>query len=85
VVLPGDDGFDELLARFDPPEHALRSLIRVEVERISDSCGFGVPLMRFEGTRTQQEAWQQKMVRTGGFDAYVAEKNAESIDGLPAL
>ena len=85
VVLPGDDGFDELLARFDPPEHALRSLIRVEVERISDSCGFGVPLMRFEGTRTQQEAWVQKMVRTGGFDAYVAEKNAESIDGLPAL
>jgi hypothetical protein len=85
VVLPGDDGFDELLARFDPPEHALRSLIRVNVDRISDSCGFGVPLMRFEGTRTQQTAWEQKMMRNGGFDAYVAEKNAESIDGLPAI
>jgi len=60
-------------------------VIRVEVERIADSCGYGVPLMRFEGTRTQQEAWQQKMVRNGGFEAYVAEKNAESIDGLPAL
>jgi hypothetical protein len=24
-------------------------------------------------------------VRTGGFDAYIAEKNAESIDGLPAI
>jgi hypothetical protein len=85
VMLPGGDGFDELLARFDPPEHALRSLIRVDVERIADSCGYGVPLMRFEGTRTQQEAWQLKMVRNGGFEAYVAEKNAESIDGLPAL
>jgi hypothetical protein len=85
VVLPGDAGFEQLLARFDPPEHGLRSVIRVDVERIADSCGFGVPLMRFEGTRTQQEAWQQKMVRNGGFEAYVADKNAESIDGLPAL
>jgi hypothetical protein len=85
VVLPGDTGFEELLARVDTPEPGLRSVIRVDVERIADSCGFGVPLMRFEGTRTQQEAWQQKMVRNGGFEAYVAEKNAESIDGLPAL
>ena len=85
VLLPGEDGFDELLAHFDPPEHALRSLIRIEVERVADSCGYGVPLLRFEGTRTQQEQWQDKMVRSGGFDDYIAEKNAESIDGLPAI
>jgi hypothetical protein len=24
-------------------------------------------------------------VQSGGFDAYIAEKNAASIDGLPAL
>jgi len=41
--------------------------------------------MRFEGTRTQQEAWQDTMVRTGGFEDYIAEKNAVSIDGLPAV
>src|SRR5437763_14769990 len=41
VLLSGEAGFAELLARFDPPEHALRSLIRVEVERIADSCGYG--------------------------------------------
>jgi hypothetical protein len=41
--------------------------------------------MRFDGMRTQQAAWQDKMVRSGGFDEYIAEKNAESIDGLPAL
>jgi hypothetical protein len=75
----------ELVSRFDPPEHGVRSLIHVEVERIADSCGYGVPLMSFEGTRPQQAAWQQKMVRNGGFDAYVAEKNAASIDGLPAV
>jgi hypothetical protein len=85
VLLPGDDGFDELLARFDPPEHALRSLIRVDVERIADSCGYGVPLMRFDGTRSQYDQWVDKKLRDGGLDDYVAEKNAESIDGLPAV
>jgi hypothetical protein len=85
VLLPGDDGFDELLARFDPPEHALRSLIRVDVERIADSCGYGVPLMRFDGTRSQYDQWVDKKMRDGGLDDYVAEKNAESIDGLPAV
>jgi hypothetical protein len=85
VLLPGDDGFDELLARFDPPEHALRSLIRIDVERIADSCGYGVPLMRFDGTRSQYDQWVDKKMRDGGLDDYVAEKNAESIDGLPAV
>jgi hypothetical protein len=85
VLLAGEDGFDELLERFDPPEHALRSLIRVDVERIADSCGYGVPLMRFDGKRTQYERWVDKKVRDGGLEAYVEEKNAESIDGLPAV
>jgi hypothetical protein len=85
VLLPGDDGFDELLARFEPPEHALRSLIRVDVERVADSCGYGVPLMRFDGKRTQYDKWVDKKVRDGGLDSYVEQKNAESIDGLPAV
>jgi hypothetical protein len=76
---------DELAARFDPPEHGVRSVIHVEVERIADSCGYGVPLMRFDGKRTQYDAWVDKKARDGGFDAYIAEKNAESIDGLPAV
>ena len=82
TVLPPDD---ELVARFDPPEHAVRSVIHVDVDRIADSCGYQVPLMRFEGTRPQYGAWVDKKVRDGGLEAYVAEKNAESIDGLPAL
>ncbi len=85
VLLPADDGFDELLAHFDPPEHALRSLVRIDVERIADSCGYGVPLMRFDGVRDQYDQWVDKQVRDGGLDDYVAEKNATSIDGLPAV
>ena len=73
-----------LAERFELPEHPVRSVIRVEVERIADSCGYGVPLMRFDGKRTQYDAWMDKKLRDDALDAYVAEKNALSIDGLPA-
>jgi hypothetical protein len=82
TVLPPED---ELAAVFDPPEHAVRSIIRVDIERIADSCGYGVPFMHFEGKRTQYDAWVEKKVRDGGLDDYVAEKNRVSIDGLPAV
>jgi hypothetical protein len=85
VVLPDDPGFAELARRFDPPDDAVRSVIRIEVERIADSCGYGVPLMRFDGKREQYDAWVDKKVRNGGLDEYVAEQNAVSIDGLPAV
>jgi len=85
AVLVDDPEFEALRGQFGPDDDAVRAVIRIEVDRISDSCGYGVPLMRFDGVRTQQEAWQDKMKRTGGFDDYIAEKNAESIDGLPAI
>jgi hypothetical protein len=65
-----------------------RAVIRVDVQRIADSCGFGVPLMTYEGERTQARAWAQTKLAKGGPDAledYKAQKNARSIDGLPAL
>jgi hypothetical protein len=71
-----------------PPEGSERAVIRVAVERIADSCGYGVPLMSYEGTRPQYAAWAESQVRRGGteaLDAYAAQHNATSIDGLPAL
>ena len=92
VVAAGEKGFDELVerARFEEPAvpAARRAVIVVSVTRIADSCGYGVPLMRHEGTRPHQDAWARKKVRVGGdaaLAAYQAEKNARSIDGLPAL
>jgi Pyridoxamine 5'-phosphate oxidase len=92
AFLPDDPEFPRLLARcgFDEPaaDEARRAVIVVDVQRIADSCGYGVPLMRYEGTRPHQDAWAAKKLRVGGPDAladYQAEKNAASIDGLPAL
>jgi len=92
VHLPGEEGFEALLAAcaFDDPSipAARRSIVRVEVTRVADSCGYGVPLMAYEAQRVHAEAWAAKRVRTHGPDAmraYEAEHNAVSIDGLPAL
>ena len=61
-----------------------RGVIRVHVERIADSCGYGVPLMEYLGERTQRDKWLASKGADGLRD-YVAEKNAVSIDGLPAV
>jgi hypothetical protein len=69
-----------------PEQH--RTVIRVDVERIADSCGYGVPLMSYVGERPQSRAWaQSKLAKQGpaALEDYKAEKNALSIDGLPAL
>lgn len=83
VVEPGDAEFQTLMANF-PSKLGLRSIIRIEVERISDSCGYGVPLMSYEGERTQLPAWAERKGEDG-LREYRREKNGVSIDGLPAL
>jgi hypothetical protein len=67
------------------PEDGARAVVRIDVERVADSCGYGVPLLQFEGKRTQYDAWLDKKLRDGALDDYVADKNAASIDGLPAV
>jgi hypothetical protein len=92
VLLPGSDGYEVLHRRFNVAaipgaEHATRAVIRVEVERIADSCGYGVPLMAFEEQRPQAEAWVGHMLAKGAaaLPEYAATHNSESIDGMPAL
>jgi hypothetical protein len=72
------------VAASDDPGDGVRSVIRVEVDRVSDSCGFGVPLMDYVGERPQRQAWLASKGAEGVRD-YVAEKNTASIDGLRAL
>jgi pyridoxamine 5'-phosphate oxidase-like protein len=71
-----------------PPPGTERAVIRIDVERIADSCGYGVPVMEYVGTRPQYPAWAEAKVRKGGqgaLDDYVAQTNVRSIDGLPAV
>ena len=83
VIEPDHPEFVDLAARF-PAFESLRSIILVEVTRVQDSCGYGVPLFKFEGERTQLQAWARKR-GADGLKAYRQEKNRKSIDGLPGL
>jgi hypothetical protein len=90
VLTPDDPRFDELVDRFEQPAHpeARRAIVEVELLRIADSCGYGVPLMNYAGARPHQDAWAAKKLRVGGAEAlveYQREKNTLSIDALPAL
>ncbi len=82
---------EERLAGFDISSEqrpAVRSVIEVDVERVSDSCGFVVPRMDYVGERDQLYRYADNRIRKQGPDAmrdYVAEKNAESLDGLPGV
>src|SRR3954468_23293228 len=83
TITATDPRYAALSAGFLPHPSA-RSIIVVRVERISDSCGYGVPLMTFEGHRDAPAKWA---VAKGpeGLKKYMAEKNRVSIDGLPAF
>jgi hypothetical protein len=92
AVQRGDPHFDRLMQYFLPLEPPLlasaRSVIRMDVERIADSCGYGVPLMRYEGERRQLAEWTDNRLRKHGPEAirqYQLEKNMTSIDRLSGL
>jgi hypothetical protein len=83
VVTCDDEAFEALTAPFTrlPGE---RAVITVEVDRVADSCGYGVPRMELV---EQRERLLTSLAAKGdaGLEAYRAERNATSIDGLPGL
>ena len=83
VVSVHDGEYAEWAARFTETRGA-RAVIVVEVERVSDSCGYGIPIMETVGER---HLLPEHMERKGadGVVAYRRLKNAASIDGLPAF
>ena len=83
VVEPNDEEFESLSARFDQYP-GVRSIIRVRADRISDSCGYGVPLYQHKGERDQLRRWADQKGEDG-VAQYRRDNNAESLDGLPSL
>lgn len=78
-----EPGFDKELGFFPGIERA-RNIIFIDVERIADSCGWGVPFYDFKSEREQLKRW----VGNSPQDEWAERRytsNAESIDGLPGL
>jgi len=83
VVLPGEPGFDEVAARH-PRHPSTRAVVIVDVERVSDSCGFGVPVMEVVEERDLLRPSAEKR-GPEGLAEYRATRNAVSLDGLPGM
>ncbi|MGP4017444.1 pyridoxamine 5'-phosphate oxidase family protein [Saccharopolyspora sp. 5N708] len=83
VALPGDLAYDEVAAQ-RPSHPSTRAVIVVDVDRISDSCGHGVPIMDLVEQRDLLRLTANKK-GPEGLASERAQKNTTSIDGLPGL
>jgi hypothetical protein len=90
IVLPGGADWPGLTSRFPAAggagaqHRSTRAIIVVEVERIADSCGYGVPVMELSNERDLMDVWAASK-SDSELAAYRADNNEFSIDGLPAL
>lgn len=81
VVYPSHADFAELSQRF-PTKLGTRAIMRVKITRISDSCGYQVPLFDFVAPRDVLDNWCEKK-GADGLAEYRRTKNQTSIDGIP--
>ena len=82
---PGDPDFGEIRPAFEKSRTiGQRSIIVVDLNRISDSCGYSVPLMDFRGDRDILDKSQERRDEAYITD-YQRTHNTMSIDGLPGL
>ncbi|BDI34394.1 pyridoxamine 5'-phosphate oxidase [Capsulimonas corticalis] len=83
VIAPDHADYESLDALF-PVNPGTRCYVRVQVERVSTSCGFSVPFMDFRSDRDTLDKFAASK-GPAGLAEYRAQKNAVSIDGMPAL
>ncbi|MEP6666842.1 MAG: pyridoxamine 5'-phosphate oxidase family protein [Nocardioidaceae bacterium] len=83
VVTLYDDEFADLLPRFTETRGA-RAVVVVDVQRVADSCGYGVPLLDYVGERDLLPAHMERKGAEGQV-TYRQQKNVASIDRLPAF
>jgi hypothetical protein len=82
-LAPTHPRFTELACHF-PTNPGTRGLIHVHVTRVSTSCGYAVPTFEYRAEREILDKWAV-VKGEAGLAEYRANKNAQSIDGLPAL
>ena len=72
-----------LASAFDNQEPlGARQIVRIDIDLVQTSCGYGVPLFEYIGERSTLQRWAQQKGDTG-LEEYRRQKNARSLDGLP--
>ncbi len=83
VIHPSHPDFSSLVSRFGP-NPGTRAVVRIKIDRVSDSCGMSVPFYDYRQDRTALDDWAAKK-GVEGVKEYRQRKNLQSIDGLPGL
>lgn len=83
VLEPHHPDFAPLRPCF-PDLPGVRSIIRINVQRISDSCGFGVPRYAYQAERDALCKYAEQK-GPAGMQEYRAQNNAHSLNGLPGV
>lgn len=84
VVIEKSDPEFNTLNKLFPERIGVRAYIKIEATRITDSCGYAVPLYEFVEDRDVLDKYAANKGEEG-LEKYRKEKNAESIDGLKGL
>jgi len=83
LIAPSHPRYPEFEKLF-PVNPGTRAYVHVRIDRVSDSCGFSVPLYEFRAQRDTLNRWA--LARTADqLAAYRLAQNRYSIDGLAAL
>jgi hypothetical protein len=83
LITAEDPRYGEFVELF-PVNPGTRAFVHIRVDRVSDSCGYSVPLYQFQSQRETLDRWASTKAPKE-LKAYRATKNRQSIDGLPAL
>jgi hypothetical protein len=83
IIAPSHPKFAEVAALF-PVSAGTRAIVHIDVDRVSHSCGFSVPYFDYKSDRDTLERWAEKQ-GPEKLAAYRAQKNQQTIDGLPAF
>jgi len=80
AVLPQDDGWAELYARFTPLP-GTRQIFVIDVDEVQESCGWGVPFMTLDRERQTLSKYHAAQAGTELLAKWAGR--TRSIDGLP--
>ena len=84
IIARGSAEYADLLERHFSGTEPLgaRQITWLDFAPVKTSCGYGVPLMGYQGERDTMDRWAEAK-GPDGIDAYWREKNMVSQDGLP--
>ena len=81
ILTPSNPLWESSLSHF-PLSAGARQIIAMHIELVHTSCGFGVPLMQYQGQREQLPRWIEKKGEAG-IREYQKRNNTVSINGKP--